>query len=156
MNELTKLKINQLRLSDEDFAYVYSKVPRLNVDLVVRVGDSGIVLVKRSIEPNIGSWHLPGGTVYKGETLAEASTRVTKNETGFDADVVRTLGSMEFPEEKRGDIVVHTVSIVVEVKVTGGELKHDSNAKEIAIVKQLPSQVITEHFLFLKENKILE
>ena len=83
------------RLSNEDFAYIYSKVPRFNVDLIIRTEDGGVVLVKRSIEPHIGSWHLPGGTLYKGETISDAAVRVAKAETGFDTEVIEQLGCME-------------------------------------------------------------
>lgn len=143
------------RLSNEDFAYIYSKVPRFNVDLIIRTEDGGVVLVKRSIEPHIGSWHLPGGTLYKGETISNAAVRVAKAETGFDTEVIKQLGCMEFPEEKRGDLLIHTITVAVELRVLGGELAHDENAKEIGIFKTLPSPGIKEHFAFLEEKKIL-
>jgi colanic acid biosynthesis protein WcaH len=143
------------RLSNEDFAYIYSKVPRFNVDLVVRT-EGGIVLIKRSIEPHIGCYHVPGGTLYKGETFNDAAVRVAKNETGFDVEVVRILGAMEFPAEKRGDLIIHTVSVVLEVKVIGGELRKDNNAKEIGIFTTLPEPGISEHYTFLREHKIFD
>ena len=145
----------QFRLSDEDFNYIYNKVPRLNVDLIVHAKEGGIVLIKRAIEPYIGSFHLPGGTVYKNETIVEASIRVAKNETGFDVEFVKQLGFMDFPNEKRGDIFVHTVSIVIEVKEIGGELKKDNNAKEIGIFTTLPENGVPKHFAFLREHNIL-
>ena len=147
-----------LRLSDEDFAYIYSKVPRFNVDLIIRKNE-GIVLIKRSIEPHIGKYHMPGGTVYKGETFKVAATRVAKTETGFDVEVLGQLGAMEFPAEKRGDLIVHTVSIVIECKVVGGELKKDNNAKEIGIFTTLPGDTdggIDEHYAFIIAHKILK
>jgi 8-oxo-dGTP diphosphatase len=143
-----------LRLSNEDFAYIYSKVPRFNIDLVVRAKE-GVVLIKRSIEPHIGCFHLPGGTVYKGQTFHDAAKRVAKNETGFDVEVLGQLGAMEFPSEKRGDLVVHTVSVVIEVKVVGGELKKDTNAQEIGMFHELPEPGVPEHFIFLKTHNIL-
>jgi colanic acid biosynthesis protein WcaH len=143
------------RLSNEDFAYIYSKVPRFNVDLVVRT-EGGIVLIKRSIEPHIGYYHVPGGTLYKGETFNDAAVRVAKNETGFDVEMVRILGAMEFPAEKRGDLIIHTVSVVLEVKVIGGELRKDNNAKEIGIFTTLPEPGISEHYTFLREHKIFD
>ncbi len=145
------------RLSDEDFAHIYSMVPRLNVDLIVRTADGGVVLIKRSIEPHIGAWHVPGGTVYKEERMYEAAVRVAKNETGFDVVVDKQLGFMEFPFEKRGDLMIHTISIVIEVKVVSGELKQDTNAKEINIFYKLPEEDgIPEHFTFLQENGVFE
>ena len=75
-----------LRLSNEDFAYIYSKVPRFNVDLVLHAQDGGVVLIQRSIEPHIGSWHVPGGTLYKDETIQAAAIRIAKSETGLDVE----------------------------------------------------------------------
>jgi len=69
---------NPTRLSDEDFFYVYGLVPRLNLDLVIR-SESEIVLAQRSIEPNNGCWHLPGSTLYKGETVSDAAQRIAEN-----------------------------------------------------------------------------
>ena len=142
-------------LSQEDFETIYSKVPRLNVDLVIHDLKEGIVLVRRSIEPSIGSWHLPGGTVYKTETVEDASKRVAKNETGFDVEVTRCLGYMEFPHEKRGSIEVHTISIAMEVKIIGGELKKDNNAQEIGIFTELPFPFLPGHDEFLISHKLL-
>ncbi len=143
------------RLSNEDFASIYSRVPRFNVDLIVCAQDGGIVLIQRAIEPHIGSWHIPGGTLYKGERIEEAALRIAKNETGFDVKFGKQLGFMEFPEEKRGDLLVHTISVVVEVEVVGGELKQDANARKIEIFTTLPTPGIPEHFAFLKERNIL-
>ena len=145
-----------LRLSNEDFAYIYSKVPRFNVDLVLHAQDGGVVLIQRSIEPHIGSWHVPGGTLYKDETIQAAAIRIAKSETGLDVEVLRSIGVMEFPFEKRGDLGVHTISVGVEVRALSGELKQDANAKKIEVFSTIPSPMIPEHALFLKENGILK
>jgi ADP-ribose pyrophosphatase YjhB (NUDIX family) len=142
------------RLSNEDFAYIYTKVPRFNVDLIVRTKE-GIVLIQRSIEPHIGAWHVPGGTLYKGEKIVEAALRIAKNETGLDVKFIKQLGFMEFPEEKRGDLLVHTISVAVEVEATGGELKKDANARKIGVFTALPTPGVPEHFAFLKERNLL-
>jgi ADP-ribose pyrophosphatase YjhB (NUDIX family) len=138
------------QLSNEDFAYIYSRVPRFNVDLIIRT-KTGVVLVQRSIEPNLGAWHLPGGTLYKGEKIEEAALRIAMAETGLQVKFIKQLGCMEFPEEKRGELLVHTISIGVEVEAVSGELKQDTNACNIGIFTVLPSPGIKEHFVFLKE-----
>ena len=63
---------------------------------------------------------------------------------------------MEFPEEKRGDLLVHTISVAVEVEAIGGELKQDANARKIGIFTTLPVPGIPEHFKFLTENNFLK
>jgi ADP-ribose pyrophosphatase YjhB (NUDIX family) len=140
-------------LSDEDFEHIYSKVPRLNIDLVIASSDSGFIMTKRAIEPYMGHWHLPGGTVYKGETAAEAALRIAKKETGLDTSFSKFLGFMEFPNEERGRITTHTVSLVLEVTVDGGEPFVDENASEIRYFKDMPNPVVPEHASFLKSWK---
>ena len=148
---------NKFWLSNEDFNYIYGKVPRFNIDLVIRK-DGGIVMVQRAIDPYIDCWHLPGGTVYKGETIKEATIRISKNETGLDVDFVKCIDFMEFLNENRNSINMHTISVVIDVMFVGGSLLHDKNAKEIKIVSHLSdvSPIITEHLSFLQKYKILE
>jgi colanic acid biosynthesis protein WcaH len=142
-------------LSDQEFFAIYSKVPRLNVDLIIKT-DAGILMALRSIEPYLDHWHLPGGTVYKTETIEQAALRVAQTETGLTCRMVACHGYMEFPHEIRSgstpetqNIDTHTVSIVIELAVVGGELRHDGNAKELIYVKELPPQTVTEHATFL-------
>lgn len=74
---------NEYPLTKEEFDSIYSKVPRLTVELVIKDGDK-ILLTKRSIEPCRGLWHLPGGTVYFGESLLDAVKRIAKKELSID------------------------------------------------------------------------
>lgn len=143
------------RLSNEDFAFIYGKVPRFNVDLVIRTSDNSIILVQRAIEPYLGFWHLPGGTLYKGETINQAAVRVAKNETGLDVEVIKSLGFTEFINEKRGDLLAHTICAVIEVRVIGGTLAKDGDAQNIGTFTTLPSPMVTEHQTFIEENNIL-
>jgi colanic acid biosynthesis protein WcaH len=138
-------------LSDEDFFSIYSKVPRLNIDLVIR-SDEGILLALRTIEPNLGCWHLPGGTVYKTEKIIDAAVRIAEKETGLIIRAGKCLGYMEFPHEMRSGVEIHTISILIEAFPIGGELRHDENAKELRYFKDLPEKMIPEHGEFLKKS----
>lgn len=146
--------MNPHYLTDKEFSDIYSKVPRLNVDLVIKSSE-GVLFALRTIEPNNGCWHLPGGTVYKGETIAEAALRIAKKETGLTVVYAKSLGYMEFPSEMRNGVVVHTISIVIEVVRVEGELRHDEGAKELKYFASVPEKVIKEHGKFLKNNSIL-
>lgn len=138
-------------LSDEDFYSIYNKVPRLNVDLIIQ-SEEGILLSLRTIEPYVGYWHLPGGTVYKGETIIEAAVRVAKKETGLTISVLECMGYMEFLSEMRSDIEMHTISIVVKAIPLSGTLKYNKDAKDIKYFKEVPEKTIKEHYDFLKKN----
>ena len=63
-------------LTPDEFRDIYSKVPRLTVEVVLR-SPAGVLLTLRDIEPCRGLWHLPGGTVRYGEKLLDAVRRVT-------------------------------------------------------------------------------
>ena len=68
-------------LTFEEFKTIYSKVPRLTVEVIVKT-DKGILFTKRLIPPYVGSWHFPGGTVYYKETITDAIERVAQDELG--------------------------------------------------------------------------
>ena len=61
----------------------------------------GVALKERDEEPRKGQWGLPGGTVFKGETLEDASKRIIRADLGIEIDVLGEIGSMEFPNERR-------------------------------------------------------
>ena len=58
MNSPQKLPFNE-------FVKIYSKVPRLCVDLLIN-NDDGFLLALRAIEPGKGQGHFPGATVLMG------------------------------------------------------------------------------------------
>jgi colanic acid biosynthesis protein WcaH len=137
-------------LSDENFNFIYGEVPRLTIDLYIH-GDKGVVLSLRSIEPYLKHWHLPGGTVYKNETLSEAAVRIARKETGLEILPLGSIGHMEFPNEVRGGVNMHTVSIVIPATVIEGELKTDENAEQVRWFTSLPEPMVAEHKIFLEK-----
>jgi ADP-ribose pyrophosphatase YjhB (NUDIX family) len=84
-------------LPKEEFDAIYSRVPRLTVEVVISSPKRGILLSLRDIEPCKGMWHLPGGTVRFGEPLVEAVARVARDELGLTVDVAEMLGYIEYP-----------------------------------------------------------
>ncbi len=84
-------------LTDEEYRRIYSKVPRLAVDLVVRNRSGDVYLTKRAREPCRGLWHLPGGTVRFGERLHLAVRRVAERELSIDILESKNCGVIEYP-----------------------------------------------------------
>ncbi|MGZ4195301.1 MAG: NUDIX domain-containing protein [Solirubrobacteraceae bacterium] len=84
-------------LPKEEFDAIFSRVPRLTVEVVISSPQRGVLLSLRDIEPCKGMWHLPGGTVRFGEPLVRAVARVARDELGLAVDVGDMLGYIEYP-----------------------------------------------------------
>lgn len=103
------------------------KSPKLTVDAVIFEGDE-VVLVKRMNPPFKDAWALPGGFVEYGEKVEKAVVREAKEETGLKVEVIELVGVYSDPKrDPRG----HTVGVAYLCKKKGGELKADSDAKEV-------------------------
>jgi ADP-ribose pyrophosphatase YjhB (NUDIX family) len=84
-------------LPKEEFLAIYRRVPRLCVEVVLAEPVRGVLLKLRDIPPNVGAWHIPGGTVLFGEPLIEAVRRVARDELGLEVEVGELLGYIEYP-----------------------------------------------------------
>ena len=87
---------DELSLTEEEFREIYSKVPRLTVEVIVQ-SSRGILLTKRASGPCSGLWHIPGGTVRFGEPLVAAVSRVAVMEVGLRLQAGPLLGYIEYP-----------------------------------------------------------
>jgi ADP-ribose pyrophosphatase YjhB (NUDIX family) len=83
-------------LPHSEFEEIYSKVPRLTVEVVVQ-SPLGILLTKRASGPCSGLWHIPGGTVRFGEPIRAAVSRVAAMEIGLELHAGPLLGYIEYP-----------------------------------------------------------
>ncbi len=113
------------------------KNPALTVDAVA-IKDGQIILIKRKNPPFQGSFALPGGFVDYGETVENAVIREFKEETGLDAEIEDFIGIYSEPDrDPRG----HTVSIVFELKITGGKMLAGDDAAEVSLfpLNELPN-----------------
>lgn len=137
------------KLPKKEFDYIYSKVPRLCVDLAVK-NSQGILLTLRSIPPWKNMWHLPGGTVLFGETLEQAVKRVAKEELGVEVKVIKSFSPIEWPGKTV--IGVHAVSIPHLVKITKGKIKLNNQARGFKFFNKFPTKTIKEHKNFLNRS----
>ena len=79
-------------LPKEEFDRIFSKVPRLTVEVLVTSPARGVLLALRDVDPCRGMWNLPGGTVRFGERLVDAVRRVANDELGIPVRVGPLLG----------------------------------------------------------------
>lgn len=95
--------------------------------------DDKYLLVQEGKQEARGQWNLPAGRVEVGETIKNAAVRETKEETGYDVEIIRELKNFHEEGEK-------AVKHIFEAKVVGGDLKFPPG--EIMDVKWLTIQEI--------------
>ena len=138
-------------LSPEEFDAIYSKVPRLTVEIIIKSG-KGVLLTLRNIEPCKGQWHLPGGTVFFGEKLTDAVARVAKRELGIIVADMRMIGYIEYPSHYEHSLD-SPVGIAFEVEFDG-DIHINAEASEFGWFEQLPPNTHADLDEFL-ESKVL-
>jgi ADP-ribose pyrophosphatase YjhB (NUDIX family) len=135
------------KIPPKEFVDIYSRVPRLCVEVIVMT-PNGVALTVRDIEPCIGQWHIPGGTVFKGETLEQAVCRVAKEELGIKVKVEKLLGIIEY---KFRNYYSQPVGVAYLVRPVGGrDVSINSDASEWGIFKTVPHNTIKEQKTFLE------
>ncbi len=139
------------RLVPRDFKFIYRRVPRLCVDLVIK-DRRGIVLIQRDIIPDKGRWHFPGGTVHFGEPLTAAVERFARDETGLRVKILKVIDAVEY---FRGKEFGHIVSIVYLVKPVSGALHGSWQGKRVRFFASLPKGMVVEQRRFLLRHKLI-
>lgn len=139
-------------LSQTEYDAIYSRVPRLCVELVM-VEPAGVVLTQRAVPPGEGLWHLPGGTVQHGEMLVEAARRVALDETGVQIQIVQQLGVAEYAFPNYAH---RPVSVVYLARPIVQNYRCDETATDVrafSVPDQLAGiSMIAQHRAFLLEH----
>lgn len=138
--------------SFEEFKAIYSKVPRLCVELIVKTPE-GIVFTLRQLSSWKGKWHIPGGTVFYREKVKDAVTRVAMEELGTPVRIDKVLGYIEYSgeEEEREQGFGSTIGLafLCFTEATEEEMKVNNEASEIKVFKELPDNLINGQREFL-------
>ena len=140
-------------LTPEEFSFIYSKVPRLTVELIIKNKD-GMLLTKRAIEPCIGQWHLPGGTVRFGESLVNAVKRIANRELGIEIIQTKNVGIIEYPSHYLFGLD-SPVGMVFECSIKG-EVAPNNEALTYGWFKEIPSPMHADQDKFLLSNGYLK
>ncbi len=131
-----------------EFKSIYTSVPRLCVEVVLYTKKEGVLLIKRTIAPAIGFWHVPGGTVLKGETLQQAVKRVAKEELGVDVIVKEFVGIIEYSSYDKNHYS-QDISLAFLVDTKKRDFKLDGHADQYDFFKKIPLKTIKEQEVFL-------
>lgn len=122
--------------------------PSLTVDGIVLLNHR-LVLIRRKNPPFEGQHALPGGFVEYGETVENAVVREVQEETGLHTKVKQLVGVYSDPDrDPRG----HTVTVVFELDVVGGELRagDDAASAEAFDTDNLP-ELVFDHEKIIRD-----
>ena len=84
-------------LEKERFAQIVAHTPLVSIDLIVKNSRGEVLLGKRMNEPAKGYWFVPGGRIYKNETISQAFSRIAESEIGQEEAIenAKFLGAYE-------------------------------------------------------------
>lgn len=85
------------RLDNDTFSTVIENTPLVSIDLVTVARDGRALLGRRKNEPARDSWFVYGGRIYKNETIAAATDRISRAELqmALEYDAAAFLGVFE-------------------------------------------------------------
>ena len=114
-------------LSQQDFKQLVKNAPLFAIDLVVLNSEKQILIGKRVNEPARDAWFVPGGRVFKNESLAEAFERIAKAEIGLSLryNKASLIGLFEHFYENSvfgDDITTHYINATHLVRIENEKL----------------------------------
>ena len=113
------------RLACSDCGHIVYVNPRLVVTTFPITDAGEIILIRRGIEPGLGSWAQPGGFLEVDETVHQAAIRETFEETGLLVEPGEIVGLYTRLEAS-------VVTIAFEARIVGGIAAPTPEATEIA------------------------
>jgi len=148
-------------LDSETFAHIVEHIPLIAIDLIIKNSKGSVLLGKRVNDPAKEYWFVPGGRIYKNETIPEAFSRIFFSETGHNLliDDAKFLGVYEhFYENSFYDENISTHYVVLGYEVNYDILmnilpKIQHNTYKIVPVKTLlqDAEVHANVKLYFKE-----
>lgn len=139
----------QQPLTFKEFKSIYSRVPRLCVDLLIKT-PQGYLLTLRQKNGWIGQWHLPGGTVCFQEKIADTISRIALEEIGTKVIVKKLLGVVEYSSELKERGFGYSISLNYLCKLPPNfVLTLDDQAEKYGFFKTLPNNTVLEQKEFI-------
>jgi len=143
-------------LDEHEYRYVFSRVPRLCVDLIL-ITDEGIVLVKRNQTTWNKYWHIPGGSVMYDESIKEALKRICDTELGITAilnEEPKVAGYAEYDETKQRGYGKSKSLVFYARSCKPFTVKINDNGEQIKVFKKLPKRILEEQKEWLEKNNL--
>lgn len=125
-------------LPEKEFLHIVEHTPLVSIDLIVRNEAGEVLLGKRLNCPAKETWFVPGGSIKKGETLAQAMARISMRELGFSIEIADTkqMGAYEhhYPDNFAEVPGISTHYVVVAYSYTlpaGQAIQQDDQHEEL-------------------------
>ncbi len=80
------MKLEKRWTEPEIFKCIIKNTPLVAIDLIIRNQEGKILLGLRKNRPAKGYYFVPGGRIFKNETLDEAFRNISKNEIGVELE----------------------------------------------------------------------
>ena len=116
--------------------------------LVLIYQEAKYLLIQEAKEEARGLWNFPAGRPEIGETIEQTAIRETKEETGFDIELIKPIG------ERESTINPGTYRKLFLGKIIGGELK--SQTKDILDVRWFTKEEIYEMKDHIRDELVFE
>lgn len=131
-----------------DIIHYHNPVP--SVGVVITDVEGKLLLTKRSVEPGIGLWCLPGGFIEMGEDPSDTVIRETEEETGLKVIPGEIIGAHSKINGYHGDVII----IGFNAEVTGGELQAGDDAEEVEYfaLDEMPPIAFKSHRKFIEKK----
>ncbi|MEI6731373.1 MAG: NUDIX domain-containing protein [archaeon] len=124
------------------------------VCVMVKNKEGKLLITKRSKKPYKGHWVFPGGKVRIGESMAEASKREIREETGLEIEVDRVAGMYPTIAYNRDEVSFHAnlVAVKARVKNENHKIQLDESMVEYKFIH--PSEIGKHEFIPSNEPMI--
>ncbi|MBX3054983.1 MAG: NUDIX hydrolase [Anaerolineae bacterium] len=126
-----KLVGDKMRKVCPQCGFIHFTDPKVGVGVLV-VNEAGeVLLVRRTMRPEIGRWSLPAGYLDQGEEPTVTAVREVQEETGLHVTIEGLLDVYHNPPEQGGA----SIFILYRGRVVGGELKAGDDADAAAFFR---------------------
>ena len=152
-------------LPENEFLYISSRTPLINVDMMVLNEDGKVLFSWRDDEFCGTGWHIPGGIIRHGETMKERLHITAERELGIVPafeDAPCKISEIFLDQQYRNHFISHLFRgrcmradvETVDVAERPGELKWFDHYPGEGIVYSQPSyvQYLKEYFETLERN----
>jgi len=128
-----------MQIPELEYKKILEILPIVCVDVLI-IYDKKCLLLYRTNEPAINQYWLPGGRIYKFESIKDAAIRKAKEETNLDCEFVKVISVEEsiFPKTENMTTDIHTINVCCHMTVSNiDNLKFDKYHSDFIWIDKL-------------------